>query len=388
MKHTFNLVNPGRDRSPIRLVVSHDGEKFRRSVGVSVSTSLWNQRARTPDKMCRDRDAWKLIGPIHAKLVERELSVRRRRDVLDAIAYALGEDRPPAPAVSLWDYFSEWSERPTPSLRFRRLAYRRIADMMGTADDWDDIDGDWYFRFVRRMDALGYSLNYKSTLTSKFKTMLKEAHGRGIHSNDSYRMFKTAYKTADTIALTQDEVDRLWGAELEGRLADARDIFIVGVYCAGRFQDYSRLSEDNVSDGRLRYTQRKTGAEVVIPCSPRILEVFSRHGGRCPRITEQEVGRHIKVICKGLGGSFSKKVEIRRTKGTEIVISKKARWELVSSHTARRSGATILYKSGVPILLCRMLTGHATDSMFLKYVKVGKDEGADILAESEFFRKA
>ena len=385
MKHTFNLVYPGRDVSPVRLVVSHDGEKFRRCIGVSVSTKLWNRKGRTPDKMCRDRDAWKVIGPIHAKLVEREVSAMKRRDVMDAMRYALGEDYAPV-SVHLWDYFAEWSERDTPSRRFRQLAYKRLADMMGTDDDWGDIDGDWYFRFLRSADALGYSQNYKSTLLAKLKTVMNEGLSRGFHSNEEFRKFKTAYKTADAIALTQDEVDSLWSAELSGVQARARDCFIVGVYCAGRFQDYSQLSEENVTDGRLRYIQRKTGAEVVIPCSPRIREVFARNGGRCPKISEQEVGRELKRICKTLGGSFLEKVEIRRTEGARIVIEKKARWELCSSHTARRSGATILYKSGVPIRLCRFLTGHTTDSMFLNYVKDGKDEGAELLSKSAFFQ--
>lgn len=385
MKHTFNLVYPGRESSPVRLVVSHGGEKFRRSLGVTVRTKLWNRKGKTPDKMCKDRKAWEVIGPVHAKLVEREVTARCRRDVLAAIGYALGEDATPQ-SVGLWDYFREWSERDTPSRRFRQLAYKRISDMMGTADDWGDIDGDWHFRLVRKMDALGYSHNYKSTLAAKFRTMMKEAFERGIHANDAYRLFKAGYRTADAIALTQAEVDALWSAKLDGVQARARDCFIVGVYCAGRFQDYSQLSEENVAGGRLRYVQRKTGKEVVIPCSPRILDVFARNGGRVPRISEQEVGREIKKICKDLGGPFLGKVEVRRTSGSRIVVEKKERWEMVSCHTARRSGASILYKSGVPILLCRCLTGHSSDSQFLAYVKMGKEEGADLLAKSEFFK--
>lgn len=386
MKHTFNLVYPGRESSPVRLVVSHNGEKFRKSVGVSVRTKLWNQKARTPDKMCRDRDAWAVLGPIHAKLVEREVSARRRREVLDAISYALGEDFTPV-SVHLWDYFKEWSERDTPSRRFRMLAYARLTDMMGTDDDWADIDGDWYFRFNREADALGYSPNYKSTLIAKLKTVMNEGLARGLHGNSEFRVMKTPYKTADTIALTQAEVDALWSADLSGVQARARDCFIVGVYCAGRFQDYSQLSEENVVDGKLRYVQRKTGAEVVIPCSPRIREVFARNGGRCPKISEQEVGRELKKICKALGGSFLDKVEIRRTEGARIVVEKKARWEKCSCHTARRSGASILYKSGVPIRICRFLTGHQTDSMFLAYVKATKEEGAELLARYDFFNR-
>ena len=385
MKHTFNLVYPGRESSPVRLVVSHGGEKFRKSLGVSVRTKNWNQKARTPDKMCRDRDAWEVIGPVHAKLVEKEVSVRRRTEVLEAISYALGAGFCPS-SVHLWDYFREWSERDTPSKRFRQLAYKRITDIMGTDSDWADIDGDWYFRFVRKCDELGYSHNYKSTLTAKLKTVMNEGLVRGLHKNEEFRKFSTSYKTADTIALTQPEVDALWAADLKGKQADARDAFIVGVYCAGRFQDYSRLSEDNVSDGRLRYTQRKTGESVVIPCSPRITEVFARHGGRCPSITEQEVGRHIKDVCRNLGGSFDDMVEIRTEKGGRVTVERKKRHQLVCCHTARRTGASLLYKSGVPVRVCRFLTGHTNDAMFMRYVKLSKEEGAEILSGNGFFK--
>jgi integrase len=385
MKHTFNLVYPNREVSPIRLVVSSNGEKFRKSVGVSVRTKLWNQKGRTPDKMCKDADVWAIIGPIHAKLVEKEVTAHKRSEVLAAIKYALGDDVS-ATSDHLWDYFKEWSERECPSQRFRELAYERIKDMMGTDDDWVDIDGDWLFRFERKADELKYSPNYRSTLLAKLKTVMNEAFTRGLHTNEAFRAFKTTYTPAETIALTQEEVDMLWSAELKGVQARARDCFIIGVYCAGRFQDYSQLSEDNVQDGKLRYVQRKTGETVVIPCSPRITEIFGRNEGRCPKITEQEVGRHMKKICRELGGSFLNVVELRKKDGDKIVVEKKQRCDMVTCHTARRTGATILYKSGVPIRVCRFLTGHTNDSMFLKYVKLSKEEGADILAKSAFFK--
>lgn len=385
MTHSFNLVSPNKEYSSIRLIVCHNGERFRKSVGLTVATKLWNQKAKSLDKMCKDRDTFAILAEIHAKLVEKEHKAKRRKDVLDAVSYALGEEISPV-SVHLWDYFKEWSQRDMPSRRFRELAYKRIADVMGTEDDWSDIDGDWHFRFVSKMDALGYSFNYKSTLSAKFRTMMKEAYEREIHNNNAYTLFKSSYKTAETIALTQAEVDSLWRANLTGVQARARDCFIVGVYCAGRFQDYSQLSEENISDGKLRYTQRKTGAEIVIPCSSRIKMVFERNGGKCPKITEQEVGREIKKICKSLGGSFLDKVEIRSIKGDKVTIEKKLRCDMVSTHTARRSGASILYKSGVPIRLCRFLTGHTNDAQFLKYIKCSKEEGAELLAKSEFFK--
>lgn len=387
MKHTFNLVSPGKDYSTVRLIVSHDGEKFRKSVGVTVKTSLWNQKGRTPDKMCKDRSAWEVIGPIHAKLVEKEVTARKRRDVLDAISYAFGEDEKPTQRPLFWAYFKDWSERDTPSRRFRELAYKRISALMGTDDDWEDIDGDWYFRFVRECDGLQYSHNYKSTLTAKLKSVMNEGFKRGFHKNEEFRKFVTSYKTADTIALTQAEVDALWDAELTGRQAMVRDCFIVGVYCAGRFQDYSQLSKENISeDGRLHYTQRKTGRSVVIPTSPRILQVFDRNGGRCPKITEQEVGRHIKTICKDIGGSFNDVVEIRSVKGGKIEIQKKHRHELISCHTARRSSISILHRSGVPLFQLMSISGHRTIQNLQKYIKGDKSLDYDLLKKVDFFQ--
>lgn len=387
MRHTFNLIHPESEFSGIRLIVSHRGKKYRKSTGLVIRTKLWNKKGKDFQAKCKDVKVWKSLSQIHAKLINAEPGAKSEKDVLSAISYALGKETASPSRPSLWPYFKEWRERESPSRRFRELAYKRISEIMGTRDDWEDIDGDWYFRFIKECDDLKYSHNYKSTLTAKLKTVMNEAFERGFHTNEAFRKFSTSYKPADTIALTQGEVDALWNAELTGKQADARDIFIVGVYCAGRFQDYSQLSEDNISeDGRLRYTQRKTGQSVVIPCSPRIKEVFSRHGGRCPKITEQEVGRHIKTICETIGGSFLDTVEIRKSTGAKIVIEKKKRCNLVSCHTARRTGASLLYKSGVPIKVCRFLTGHTTDSMFLNYVKVSKDEGADLLSESDFFK--
>lgn len=387
MKHTFNLVKPKAQVSPIRLIVSHNGEKFQRSIGVSINTSLWNRKAKSLEKTCKDANVWSVIGPIHARLVEKEITVHRRKEVLDAISYALGEETCiKIQGVHLWDYFKEWSDRDTPSRRFRQLAYNRIAAIMGTDDDWEDIDGDWYFRFIQKCDANKYSHNYKSTLTAKLKTVMNEGLSRGIHSNTQFKGFCTSFKTADTIALTQAEVNKLWEAELQGVQARARDCFIVGVYCAGRFQDYSQLSKNNLSGGKLQYVQRKTGQTVIIPCSSRIKEVFDRNGGRVPKVTEQEVSREIKKICKEIGGSFKSYVEITKSKGNKTIIERHHRYDLITTHTARRTGASILYKSGVPIRVCRLLTGHTTDSMFLNYVKISKEEGAEILAKSKFFK--
>jgi integrase len=50
------------------------------------------------------------------------------------------------------------------------------------------------------------------------------------------------------------------------------------------------------------------------------------------------------------------------------------------SHTARRSFATNLYLQGYPAIEIMKITGHKTESSFLKYIKVNKAAAAKRLS--------
>lgn len=50
-------------------------------------------------------------------------------------------------------------------------------------------------------------------------------------------------------------------------------------------------------------------------------------------------------------------------------------------HTARRSFATNMYKSGIPSITLMKITGHLTESSFLKYIKVTPAEHATKMHE-------
>ena len=79
-------------------------------------------------------------------------------------------------------------------------------------------------------------------------------------------------------------------------------------------------------------------------------------------------------------------VEITRTEGDRRISERKKKYQLVSSHTARRTGATLLYQSGIPAGQCMMLTGHQKESTFYKYIKTTKEENARKLKDAEFFQ--
>lgn len=61
-------------------------------------------------------------------------------------------------------------------------------------------------------------------------------------------------------------------------------------------------------------------------------------------------------------------------KGGKIEQVATPKYELVSSHTARRSFATNLYKKTHDSLMVMKFTGHTTEENFLKYICIDDEE--------------
>jgi integrase len=55
------------------------------------------------------------------------------------------------------------------------------------------------------------------------------------------------------------------------------------------------------------------------------------------------------------------------------------KWELLSTHTARRSFATNLYLAGLSSITIMAITGHKTEKAFMKYIKATSSEHAKLL---------
>lgn len=381
MTHTFNL-----DHNTIRLIVSADGKKYKKSTGLSIQPSLWNQKAKSLRAKCKDVRVYERLRLIDLRMNEAENDGRAPEDALD---YAVNgevsakEKKPKRP--TFWEYFKEWGERPSPVQRQRRLYPNIVSKLMGTKEDWEDIDSAYYFRLCRAMDDYGCSVNYKGAIISKLKVVMNEGYKQKFHKNEEFRQFKRMSEVPETIALSRAELDALLEFDKFTQMErKARDLFVIGVYSVARWEDYSRITAENISNGMLNYEQLKTGKTVILPVSSRLQEALERNGGVAPKLSQQKFNEAIKRCCKKIG--MTDKLHVSKSKGAERVSSSHERWELVSSHTARRTGATMLYLAGVPAKRIMLCTGHSTESNFLRYVRISKEENARMLADNEFFK--
>ena len=390
MTHTFNI-----DKGSIRLVVSHKGKQYKRATGLTTDPSLWNREAKSLPAKCKDKRIWDELRAIHLRAEEKQEEARTEEDVLRIMEYAITGSMPPetgkdgavrpARKLTFWEYFEEWANREGSQRRQKKLCYNNIAKFMGKDFDWDDVDSAFHFRLVQKMQDADFALNYQWKTISQLKTVMNEGRKLKYHTNLEYQDFKTKREDVDTVYLTNEEVERLWEYVPKGELdRKARDLFLLGVYSCARFSDYSRLTKDMIHDGVIHFTQVKTASSVMVPASPRLVSILDRNGGRAPDLAQQHLNEWIKRVCKAVG--IDEMVEVTVSNGIAHKTELKHKYEMVSSHTARRTGITLLYMTGIPLQQVMLISGHKDEDSIRHYLRLTKKENVELLRDNPFFK--
>ena len=88
-----------------------------------------------------------------------------------------------------------------------------------------------------------------------------------------------------------------------------------------------------------------------------------------------------------LRAGINEPVTIERSKGVFIVGQVIEKHNLVTSHTARRSAATNMFLGGIPPISIMQITGHKTESSFMKYLKMSAKDNAIKMLTLPYFNK-
>jgi site-specific recombinase XerD len=247
--------------------------------------------------------------------------------------------------------------------------------------DFDDITLEFYADFTAYLQSLDLSVNTIKHKIQTIKTWLNEATEKNINTNNQYKSkrFKAVSEENEEVYLTENELMQMYNfTELSESLTRVRDLFLIGAFTGLRFSDFTSITADNIKDGKLHIEQQKTGKPVSVPLHPIFSDIWKKYDGNLPRvISNQKFNEYIKKVCQ-LAGIDSKE-EKGITKGGKRLKHTYKKYELVSSHTARRSFATNLYLSKFPPLSIMQITGHKTESAFRKYIKATTEEHADLL---------
>jgi integrase len=304
-----------------------------------------------------------------------------------------------------FEIFNNQAENRTNSKTGQRVGYKTKREYQRTFQylkdyakkrnkeiDFQDIDLSFYQDFTeflqneasvdKKGKARKLSLNTIGHKIQSLKVILNEATEKGVNRNLFYKSqkFKAISEDNDNIYLSESELETLRKHDFskKPKLEKVRDLFLIGAWTGLRFSDFTRIHQDNIRDNRIYIEQQKTAKPVIIPCHTVFSLMWKKYDGHLPKfISNQKFNDYIKEVCQQakINEVFHKGI----TKGGTRVTTKYEKWQLVSSHTARRSFATNMYKSGFPAISIMQITGHKTEKAFLRYIKVTPEDHATLL---------
>ena len=224
------------------------------------------------------------------------------------------------------------------------------------------------------------------------KTLLNEATDRGLNEKLDFRSrkFKRPYEEVEGIYLKKSELEKLHNLDLvhKPNLERVRDLFLIGCHTGLRYSDFSQILPSNITSNKagkfLTVRTLKTDEKVVIPLNPKVQKILAQYDNHIPKpLSNQKMNFYIKKVCKQ--AEINEPILITRTKGGIKTRNTHSKFELVTTHTARRTFASNAFLGGVPTIAIMAITGHKTDKEFMKYIKIGKEENALILQNHSFF---
>lgn len=298
--------------------------------------------------------------------------------------------------------------------------FKEFMEDTGVTYDFEDVDIDCYNRYkawlmsrdiskvgfkrgIKKLAPEGEVLHYSDGTIGRFikqlKAMLRAADARGYKVNPAYKSaeFKGQVIDIDSIYLTRKDLEAMENADLsrykpessaDCNIELARDIFMVGVWTAQRVSDYNNIGKQNIKeydvDGRKKYFvamhQQKTGRYVEIPCNSKLMAILEKYPEGMPRLSDEWINKYVKEI--GKLAKLDEMIEVNESRGGEIVRLYYPKYQLICTHTARRTGATLMYLAGIPIYDIMKVTGHRSVATLEKYIRADKLEVAQKLART------
>lgn len=260
---------------------------------------------------------------------------------------------------------------------------------------FESITTDFYNDFIKYLNEATHARGkYKPNVIGKFikniKVFMRYSYENDFTFNDDFkkREFKAFKENVQTIYLTLDELEALYKLDLSDSQAQIRDSFLISCYTGLRYSDIARLETKHINfdTGIITIMTQKTDTQVVIPIHPIVEEILAKYGNKPPLVhCNQATNRMVKKLCRQAG--ITDLISVVETAGGVKQEKTYEKCELVTSHTARRSFATNTYKEGIPSLHIMQITGHTTESSFMRYIRISKEENATALQSHSFFAK-
>ena len=395
MKVNFRLHKKNKkDKTGfLRMDFSYTGKRFRYFVGINLIDKHWsNTKQRVKASVSNSLEINKRLSEIAEVTVKiyYELLNNNITPSNSMLKEKLDESlRGVSSQLSFYEFVDEFIKRSSNTKKpstikeyiytindlktFEKHIKRRI--------EWDTIDMKFYDAYMDyQYNVKGNSQNLFGKRIKTLKTFLNDAFERGANKHLMYKGFKVLQRETDAIYLTEDEIEKMYKLDLSEnkRLEKVRDLFIIECNTGVRFKDLMHIEKENVLKDKIKIKVRKTGQILNTLLLPDTKTLLKKYNYQLPRISNTNYNLYLKEIGKLAG--INETIIYNTYRAGKSISIKKKKYELISSHTSRRSFATNMYHRKYSSVLIMSITGHKKESTFLKYIRITNEEAVETIS--------
>ena len=394
----------------IFMVYQKSGKKFKVSTKENVMPKYWNSKTQKVRSSSNSSAINEELEKMKAKLEKVVRELRRDNedfDVKDVKNRYLGEEQNNK-GVGLFEYFEKFLVKKDASNKRKTLKeYETVINDLKEYEEhykekltFEKLDDDFLSKYLKMLyEKKGNVTNTASKKVSTLKTMLRDASKAKVNSKSNVRVnmnmdfmdFKVDKVKTRKIFLTKEELLHLYKFDLTSspRLGRVRDKFCFACFTGMRYGDLNQLKEEWIverkNDGKsfnaLQYKDEKTKTDIFIPLHSLAIEILEKYrklkseaneGEKWdyifPCITPQKYNEYLKELGEKVGMNQSVSVKKYMGKKTEEKFYKK--YELLSSHAARRTFIIISLMQGMKPEVVQKIVGHKDMRTMMGYVTI------------------
>jgi len=244
-----------------------------------------------------------------------------------------------------------------------------------------DVNYHFLMKYQEYMFDEKFTMN---TLINKMRsllTVINKAERNGLINTTTsgiarYQMPRNK-EDGQQIYLTEEDLTKLEKVELSGNEEKLRDLFLLQCHIGQRYGDMLKLDKAIITETTITLVQEKTAKRVVIPLNDTAKAILKKYDNKMPYIGAEYANELLKSIGKK-AGIDDEQLITKQEKGKTITV-KVPKYELMKTHTARRTFVTASIKRGIQPSIIMRITGHTASKTMERYNKMTADDAAEAM---------
>ena len=262
------------------------------------------------------------------------------------------------------------------------------------------ISGVFWNHFIPFLADQGLKYSTIGHIKANLITVLNWSSKYGVKLNPSYSEVDIPNYIPSKISLTPDEISHIYHFKIGmaetysfrskkmlkmrrnkiETLEKVRDMFVLSCNLGQRYSDMVRISPENFKNGIFSIVQQKTGNKCHVPINTLSIDsritfaILEKYGYHAPYTGDiNNYNTYLHELLYHIGEDFLEDVYIDNKINGIITRETKQRFQLISSHSARRSFATINTLRNIPRSKILRATGHSSEKAFSRYICYDED---------------